>query len=199
MAQPGWGRHWPGCSPLYVVRAVCQALGQVAVDIQLRQPVSRGEGRVIGGEGAQPEYVSCTSTPLLGADYMRTRDGALGWQNGAGVPSMKKGLSKPCSWVQGPQGTRLLKRLHLRAGTLCLKNPKNPPAGEGCGWAQQNRPQGGRWGLPHPLPGRSPISSIRQTLWVFLPPHVPQATLPSSEGHWEKTGCEGWRLGERSL
>lgn len=38
VAQPGWERHWPGCSPLYVIRTVCQALGQVAVDVQLRQP-----------------------------------------------------------------------------------------------------------------------------------------------------------------
>lgn len=51
VAQPGWERHWLGCSPLYVIRTVCQALGQVAVDVQLRQPVSRGEGRVMGGEG----------------------------------------------------------------------------------------------------------------------------------------------------
>lgn len=190
VAQPGRGRHWPGCSPLYVIRAVCQALGQVAVDIQLCQPMSRGAGRVIGREGAQPEYVSCTFTPLLGADYMKTRDSALGWQNGTGVPPMKKGLSRPCSWVQGPQGTRLLKHLHLRAGTLCLKNPKNPPVVKGVGGLSRIGPKVDVGVFPTPSQAET-ISSIRQTLWVFLPPHVPQATLPSSEGHWEETGCEG--------
>ena len=87
VAQPGRGRHWPGCSPLYVVRADCQALGQVAVDVQLRQPVSRGEGRVMGKEGAQPAYVSLTFTPLLGAGNRKTQDGPLSWQNrGQGSP-----------------------------------------------------------------------------------------------------------------
>lgn len=72
---------------------------------------------------------------------------------------MRKGLSRPYSWVQGPQGTRLLKRLHLRVGTLCLKNPENPPAGEGCRWAQQNQALRWRAGSSPPL--------LRQKLYLI--------------------------------
>ena len=126
----------------------------------------RGEGH---GWGRAPSRTMClalshpsweviTEKPRMVPSAGRTGRGA----GGAGVPPMRKGLSRPCSWVQGPQGTRLLKHLHLRARTLCLKNPKNPPVGEGCRWAQQN--QALRWRAgSSPLPLKQKLYLINQT------------------------------------
>ena len=102
-----------------------------------------------------------------------------------GTPPTRKGLSKSCSWAQGPQGTqkacwmpvpRLTRHLRLRLrGTLCRKAPSK-------GRGQDTGPPQVEGGVPTPHGGGS-VSSVRQTHQVCPHRQMPHASLPSFENH----------------